>query len=93
MNHPNELPCDPEYLDEMAGDQAEWDDGDDMIEADRDGWDGSDDDSAELEWQLPLFVNAQPEHVQERDQAQHPYKAIDGEGDDDGLPFRRSDWK
>ena len=80
MIHPDELPRDPEYLDEMAADQA--------------GWYELDYDPEELNGQLPLFASAQPEHVQEPDLAQGPYGAIDREEDeDDGLPFWRSGWK
>jgi len=93
MKHHDGLPCDPQDLEGMAADQADWDGGDDEVAADREGWDEVDDDSEELDGQLSLFASPQPDQVQERDPAQHQYEPIVHEEDGDGLPFRRSDWK
>ena len=92
MKHHDELPCDPPDLDQMAADQADWDEGDDGLAADLADWDYVDCDSEELNGQLPLFASAQPEHVQKRHPAPHQYGAIDREEDEDGLPFWRSGW-
>ena len=85
MKHHDELPCGPQDLEEMAADQADWDGGDDEVAADEADWGYVDYDQEELNGQLPLFASAQP------DLAQHPYKAIDREEDEDGLPFRPRD--
>ncbi len=87
MNYHDGLPCDPQDLDQMAADQADWDGGDDEVAADQAEWGYADYDQEELNGQLPLFASAQPEHVRERDLAQQPYGAIDREEDEDGLPF------
>jgi len=87
MSHHDGLPSDPQDLDQMAADQADWDGGDDEVAADQAEWGYADYDQEELNGQLPLFASAQPEHVRERDLAQQPYGAIDREEDEDGLPF------